>query len=98
MVYAACFSPITYRDSLKSGGYNDSKKLKEGQRDSMFLSLDKLADQGEVGYVISTLSAHEISVKMLGRPGRNLNLQSFDTAISMIRKVLDAGVNVKEVG
>lgn len=56
-------------------------------------------EYNELGYFTTVLDAELLSNEMLseGRNSRNLNTISHDTAIDLIQKVLDQGINVRKV-
>lgn len=54
-------------------------------------------NQNFIGWIARILSASDISQGMLGRTNYNLNALSHDTAIALIRRVVELGFNVKEV-
>ena len=99
MVYGACYCPISEKDALKAMKFDDSKALKAGERESMYADIGSEEVQARLGlgFKIHSLSPEEISGKMLRVPKYNLNTISHDTAIALIRWVIDAGVNLKEV-
>lgn len=73
--------------------FNDSKQLAEKDRDRLFQAILK---NPNIGFVLRSLLPSEISRNMLREKyPYNLNEMSHDTAITMIRKVLDQGVPVK---
>ncbi|CAG5094263.1 Oidioi.mRNA.OKI2018_I69.XSR.g13400.t1.cds [Oikopleura dioica] len=96
MVYSAAFCVISEHQKVRDDiGANDSKQLEEIDRERMLKSIDKCK---WVGYTGVVLPPAYISKSMLRRAKYNLNEMSHDTAISMIRRVLDHHkVNVKEV-
>ncbi len=67
MVYSGCFIPSDFSQQFKSFNFNDSKKVKEAQREAMYSKLVKLAEEGKVGFVVETLSADKINKMMLAR-------------------------------
>ncbi|KAL5022714.1 hypothetical protein ScPMuIL_001869 [Solemya velum] len=95
MVYGTCYSPLSAQDKLKEIGLADSKTLSEEQREEMFKKMCEAQDY--VGWMVEILSPTFISNSMLKRSKYNLNALSHDSAIGLIQKVLDKGVNVKEV-
>lgn len=95
MVYGCCYGPLSKHAELKALKFNDSKQLAEKDRDSGFEAI--MGAPGQFGWLIHSLSAAEISAKMLRRRKYNLNWMSHDTAVNMVQMVVDAGVNVKEV-
>jgi len=96
MVYSAAFCKLNSHQEVRDDiGANDSKQLKEIDRERMLKSIEK---SNWIGYTGVVLPPAWISAGMLGRRKYNLNLMSHDTAISMIRRVIDVHkVNVKEV-
>lgn len=96
MVYATCVCPISQKEKLAGLGCDDSKVLKEGQRDELFVKLDSHTDYF-VGWIVHILSPEYISNSMLRRTKYNLNSISHDTAIDLIKSVQDAGIEVAEV-
>jgi len=96
MVYSAAFCKLKSHQEVRSDiGANDSKQLKEIDRERMLKSIEKC---NWIGYTGVVLPPAWISAGMLGRRKYNLNLMSHDTAIAMIRRVIDVHkVNVKEV-
>ena len=94
MVYGCAFSPITQADALGALGFADSKQLTEQQRDDLF---DTIKESSIVGYITHSLSANELSTKMLRKLKYNLNSISHDTCAGLIRRAVSAGVNVREV-
>ena len=94
MVYGCAFAPIEDAERVASLGFMDSKQLTEARRDELFKSI-KNSDL--IGYIVHSLSAHELSTKMLRKAKYNLNSISHDTCAGLIRRAQDAGVNVREV-
>lgn len=94
MVYACAYWPQSMDAKLSSMGFDDSKAITEAKRESLFRSLKA---NGNIGYAIARLTAPFISAKMLQRSPYSLNAMSHDTAIDLIRAVVDAGVNVVHV-
>lgn len=95
MVYATCFCPVSHKEQLAALGCDDSKALKEEQRDELFAKLDVHTDDF-IGWIIHILSPAYISSSMLGRTKYNLNAMSHDTAIDLIQSVKKI-CNLKEV-
>jgi hypothetical protein len=95
MVYGIALCPITKLDALKKLGFADSKTLNLEQRERLFKVIK--ASEAFLGWMVTVLSPAEISHGMLGRQNYNLNALSHDTAIALIRRCIDAGVNVAEV-
>jgi ribonuclease H2 subunit A len=73
--------------------FNDSKQLKEEQREKLW---KKILDNPNIGFCARSILPSEISRNMLRKSNEvyNLNEQSHDAAMTIIQKVLNAGVNV----
>jgi ribonuclease H2 subunit A len=90
MTYAAAF----WKEGTKiPQGYNDSKQMTAEMRNKLFRAT---LESREIGFVVRVLHATEISQNMLRRDPYNLNAMSHDTAMSMIRCVLEAGVVIQK--
>lgn len=72
----------------------DSKQLKESARDSLF---DRIKSDGRIGYAIDTISPESLSACMLQRVPISLNTISHESAMNLIRAVMDRGVRVAKV-
>lgn len=75
--------------------YADSKTLTEADRSKLFKAL---AADPHCVYAADLLSAVDISRQMLGRHKVSLNAIAETSTIGLIQAVLDAGVNLTEVG
>lgn len=96
MVYGTAFYPLKLKNEMSKMEFADSKQLTEDKRDKLFEKMcGKL--QNKLGWSVDILSPNLISNSMLKRSKYNLNELSHDTAIGLIRRVIDAGVLVKEV-
>ena len=58
LVYCAAFWPASEHDTISKLGFDDSKQLKEGERDRFF---DKIRSHPSIGWVIEELTAEFIS-------------------------------------
>jgi len=95
MVYGTCFSPLSIKKEVEEIGFADSKTLSEVQREELFKKLNAASDR--ICWIVDVLSPNFISNAMLRRFKYNLNEMSHDTAISMIKRALERGANIKEV-
>ncbi|RDA93164.1 hypothetical protein CP533_3144 [Ophiocordyceps camponoti-saundersi (nom. inval.)] len=99
MVYAAYFLPCTQSESLLREKYkfDDSKALSSGVRtDLMRQVCDTDSELGKVSaWAVAVLSARDISACMM--KGTSLNAMAYDATVDLIRKVYEAGVNVREI-
>jgi ribonuclease H2 subunit A len=100
MVYAVAYCPLSYKDTLKTLSFADSKTLTPQIRSDLLEQLcsptsDHLHQS--VGWSTRVMTATDISADMLSPSGYNLNAQAHDTTIALIRQVIALGVNVKEI-
>ena len=73
--------------------FNDSKQLSEKTRDAL---LDKILHNDAIGFAVRIFHASEISRNMLrNKQPYNLNAMSHNAAIDIIRKLLQAGVDIQ---
>jgi ribonuclease HIII len=94
MVYGICWCPIEKLDELKNIRVADSKTLTFAQRQGLFANIQNCP---WLGYEVDVISAERLSREMLRRQKVNLNAISHDSAIMLIQKVIDHGVNVREI-
>lgn len=91
MVYGAAFWAKDTDANVIPKDFNDSKQLSAEKRDELF---QKIKDIPDIGFVVRVLHASEISRSMLRKDPYNLNAMSHDSAIQIIRAVVDAGVKI----
>lgn len=95
MVYGIAYAPLSKKKTLVDLGCADSKTLTEEQRDEIF---DKICDKSEeLGWIVEAISPNIITNCMYRRCKTSLNEVSMNSAIGLIKKALEAGVNVEEV-
>lgn len=58
LVYAAAFWPLSEDEEIKKMAFDDSKQLKEGERDRL---LDSIREHPSIGWVVEELTAEKIS-------------------------------------
>ena len=58
LVYCSAFWPVSEHEAISKLGFDDSKQLKEGERDRLF---DKIKAHPSIGWVIEEITAQEIS-------------------------------------
>ena len=58
LVYCAAFWPVSEHEAICKLGFDDSKQLKEGERDRLF---DSIRAHPSIGWVIEEITAQEIS-------------------------------------
>lgn len=98
MVYGIAFCPLDKTDVLKELGCADSKQLTEEKREVIFDDINqKEYAMAAVGWAVEVISPNDISRSMLRRAKRSLNEVSMDSAIGLIHKAVELGVNIAEV-
>lgn len=95
MVYGIAFCPINEAELLASLNCDDSKVLKESQRDMIFE--DICNNSQKIGWAIELLSPNKICNNMLNRTKHSLNQVSMDSAIGLIRAAKSKGVNIEHI-
>ncbi|KAH6761928.1 Polynucleotidyl transferase [Perilla frutescens var. hirtella] len=94
MVYGCLYCARSYQKTLSTLNFADSKTLKEEKREELFESLK--ADES-IGWAVDVIDPRELSDKMLKKNKINLNEISHESAIGLIKKVLNLGVLLTEV-
>lgn len=86
MVYGLAYWSVEAQAAKRiPSGFNDSKQLSEETRESLW---KELLQHPDIGFACKALLPNEISRNMLRTLPYNLNEQSHDTAMTLIRKVL----------
>lgn len=95
MVYGISYAPLSEKGLLVELGCADSKSLTEEKRDEIF---DKICEQREkMGWAIEAISPNVIANSMYRRSKTSLNEVSMISAIGLVHKAIEAGVNIREV-
>ena len=102
LIYCALFWPASEQESIAKLGFNDSKQLKESDRESL---LEKISSHPSIGWVVEELSAsfvsqvlHCISLcrsiiynKEMLRPSPvSLNELSYEAVVKALSQIRDA--------
>ncbi|KAI0359871.1 ribonuclease H2 subunit A [Trametes cingulata] len=95
LVYGVAYCPVAYKDDLEKLGFADSKTLTAQIRSSLLETLG--SDPANLGWSVRVLSPRAISAGMLRRPPVNLNQQSQEATVLLIREVLARGIQLTEV-
>jgi len=95
LVYGVAYCPVAYRELLNDLGFADSKTLTSDTRASLLNTLS--GDVANLGWSVRVLSPRDISSGMLRRRPVNLNKQSQNATILLIREVLERGIELTEV-
>lgn len=97
-MYGIAFCPISKKEVLKTLGFADSKQLTEEKRDLIFDEMNQKDYATEcIGWAVEVIAPNDICMSMLRRTKRSLNEVSMDSAIGLIHKAIEAGVNIAEV-
>jgi ribonuclease H2 subunit A len=83
MVYVAAIAPVDMKEKVKELGVDDSKVLKEENRD---LLLNVLQNTEFIGWKGYSCSPKEISESMLRKQKYNLNALAHDITIQVYTK------------
>ncbi|XP_047522406.1 ribonuclease H2 subunit A isoform X1 [Pieris napi] len=98
MVYGIAYCPINQSKVLKSLGCADSKVLTEEKRDEILVNmLTKDEAVQNIGWAAEIISPNYISNSMYRRAKHSLNEVSMNSAIDLIKKVIEQGANIQEV-
>ncbi|KAJ3130527.1 Ribonuclease H2 subunit A [Nowakowskiella sp. JEL0407] len=95
MVYAYAFVPISRKADLKNLGVDDSKVLKEDERDRLFEVM--LKNEDWIGWAVHVCSPRDISESMLRKVKYSLNDIAHDATIGLIKGAQKLGLDVSEV-
>lgn len=96
MVYGTSFCPIsesvTLLERLEAA---DSKVLTEEKRDMIFSKICR--ESNKMGWGVEVIAPNSICNSMLSRSKYSLNQVSMDSAILLIRRAAEAGVNISQI-
>ncbi|KAG6529748.1 hypothetical protein ZIOFF_011962 [Zingiber officinale] len=94
MVYGCLYCAKSYQKTLATLNFADSKTHKKEKREKLFENL-KLDDS--IGWEVDVIDPRELSAKMLKRTKINLNDISHNSAMGLVKRLLDVGVLLTEV-
>ncbi|KAI6155441.1 ribonuclease H-like domain-containing protein [Pisolithus tinctorius] len=95
LVYGVAYCPLSWKPELDKLGFADSKTLTPSKRTELLGVLN--SDPENLGWSVRVISPQAISSGMLKAPPTNLNKQSQDATILLIREVLQRGIQLSEV-
>ncbi|KAL0573697.1 hypothetical protein V5O48_008268 [Marasmius crinis-equi] len=95
LVYGIAYCPESYTEQLEGLGFADSKTLTAATRSTLLKTL--CSDEENLGWSVRVICPQAISSGMLKRPPVNLNRQSQDATVLLIREVLNKGIVLSEV-
>lgn len=87
LVYCACFWPVSQHEEICSLGFDDSKVLKEEDREKLF---EKIRKHPSIGWVIEELDAPTLSKEMLRVNPVSLNVISYNAVVRILEKIRDS--------
>lgn len=98
MVYGISYCPLESKQALIDLGCADSKQLTEEKREIIFNDMNTLEYANScIGWAVEIISPSVISSSMYRRTKCSLNEVSMDSAMGLIQRAIDAGVNIAEV-
>ena len=86
LFYCAAFWPEKENEEISALGFDDSKVLKEGEREKFF---DKIRSHPSIGWVVEELTAEHLSEEMMRGKSISLNVLSSNGVIRMLEKIRD---------
>ncbi|KIK34879.1 hypothetical protein CY34DRAFT_812583 [Suillus luteus UH-Slu-Lm8-n1] len=95
LVYGVAYCPASWKTDLEQLGFADSKTLTAEKRAQLLGVLN--SDPQNLGWSVRVISPQAISAGMLRIPPTNLNKQSQDATVLLIRDVLQRGLQLSEV-
>ncbi|GAB2302736.1 hypothetical protein Dimus_036731 [Dionaea muscipula] len=84
MVYGCLYCAVSYKESLSSLKFADSKTLKEEIREELF---EMLKTNESIGWDVDVIDPRDLSDKMLRKDKINLNEISHESAMGLVTKV-----------
>ncbi|CAE6536301.1 unnamed protein product [Rhizoctonia solani] len=95
LVYGIAYCPLEYMETLKTMGFADSKVLNHATRATLLETL--ASDPAHLAWSVRVLAPQDISSGMLRHPPTNLNEQSKEATVSLIRDVIASGIDIAEI-
>ncbi|KAG2110837.1 ribonuclease H-like domain-containing protein [Suillus discolor] len=95
LVYGVAYCPVSWKTDLEQLGFADSKTLTPEKRAQLLGVLN--SDPQNLGWSVRVISPQAISAGMLRIPPTNLNKQSQDATVLLIRDALQRGLQLSEV-
>ncbi|CAE6461286.1 unnamed protein product [Rhizoctonia solani] len=95
LVYGIAYCPLEYMETLKTMGFADSKVLNHATRATLLETL--ASDPTELAWSVRVIAPQDISSGMLRHPPTNLNEQSKEATVSLIRDVIASGIDIAEI-
>ncbi|KAG2058656.1 ribonuclease HII [Suillus hirtellus] len=95
LVYGVAYCPVSWKTDLEQLGFADSKTLTPEKRAQLLGVLN--SDPQNLGWSVRVISPQTISAGMLRIPPTNLNKQSQDATVLLIRDAIQRGLQLSEV-
>ncbi|KAI5892697.1 ribonuclease HII [Schizophyllum commune H4-8] len=95
LVYGVAYVAETGKERMEAMGFADSKTLDAARREALLETLCSAPDV--LGWAVRVISPQALSSGMLRRPPTNLNEQSRDATVMLIRGVLARGIQLSAV-
>ncbi|KDN48802.1 hypothetical protein RSAG8_02789, partial [Rhizoctonia solani AG-8 WAC10335] len=95
LVYGIAYCPLEYMETLKTMGFADSKVLNHATRATLLETL--ASDPEHLAWSVRVLAPQDISSGMLRHPPTNLNEQSKEATVSLIRDTIASGIDIAEI-
>ncbi|KAL1759350.1 ribonuclease H-like domain-containing protein [Schizophyllum commune] len=95
LVYGVAYVAETGKERMEAMGFADSKTLDAARREALLETLRSAPDV--LGWAVRVISPQALSSGMLRRPPTNLNEQSRDATVMLIRGVLARGIQLSAV-
>ncbi|KAL0061918.1 hypothetical protein AAF712_011202 [Marasmius tenuissimus] len=95
LVYGIAYCPESYTEDLEGLGFADSKTLTAVTRSTLLKTL--CSDEENLGWSVRVICPQAISSGMLKKPPINLNRQSQEATVMLIKEVLAKGIVLSEV-
>jgi ribonuclease H2 subunit A len=87
LVYCAAFWPVSENAEICKLGFDDSKALKDTDRERLF---EGIRNHPSIGWVIEEIDAMTLSQEMLRTQPISLNKISYNGVVRMLEKIRDA--------
>ncbi|TFK47783.1 ribonuclease H-like protein [Heliocybe sulcata] len=95
LVYGVAYCAASHNEQLGEMAFADSKTLTAETRASLLVTLSSVPDW--LGWSVRVVCPQSISSGMLRKPPINLNRQSEEATVLLIREVLQSGLKLSEV-
>ncbi|KAJ1418617.1 ribonuclease H-like domain-containing protein [Ochromonadaceae sp. CCMP2298] len=94
LVYGAAFWPVSEDAAIQKMGFNDSKQLKESDRERFFA---EIRNHPSIGWVIEEISAADISRDMMRVAPVSLNTISYNAVCRMLSRIVSDDPNPPQI-